>query len=335
MNKLLKTLLLTLFIPVIIQAQDIHFSQFYNSPLTLNPSLTGYMNGNFRLGAIYRNQWRDVTKPYVTTSASFDMPIQKGFGDDDMMGVGVVFFHDQSGTVNLATISVNASFAYHKVLGVNKTHVLSGGLQVGYVQKKVDLSNAIFADQMDGSLTPVNPSADVSNIQNVNSEQLNVGLSYAVKAGSRANIFLGGALFNITKPKQSFVIGNDDRLPMRAVGQGSVEIKVSEKVKLIPSIIYMNQGKTYEVNVGFAMDYEFAKDVDFLLGGYYRGGMDAAIPMVGLSIKNFQLAASYDVNVSTLKQSSNYKGAFEVSLLYVNKKKALPHENSIFFCPRF
>jgi type IX secretion system PorP/SprF family membrane protein len=119
MNKLIKTLLLLVLTPAIIQAQDIHFSQFYNSPLTLNPTLTGYMNGNFRLGAIYRNQWREVTKPFVTTSGSFDLPIRKGFGDNDVMGVGAVFFHDQSGTVNLATVSVNVSFAYHKVLGIN------------------------------------------------------------------------------------------------------------------------------------------------------------------------------------------------------------------------
>jgi type IX secretion system PorP/SprF family membrane protein len=335
MNKLIKTLLLLVLTPAIIQAQDIHFSQFYNSPLTLNPTLTGYMNGNFRLGAIYRNQWREVTKPFVTTSGSFDLPIRKGFGDNDVMGVGAVFFHDQSGTVNLATVSVNVSFAYHKVLGINKTHVLSIGIQGGYMQKKVDLSNAVFADQMDGSLTPVNPSADAPNIQNVSSEQLNIGLSYAVKAGSRANIFIGGSLFNLTKPKQSFFNGNDSRLPMRIVGHSSVEIKVSDKVSLIPSIIYMNQAKTYEVNVGFAMNYEFAKDVSFLLGGYYRGGIDAAEPMIGLSIKGFQVAASYDVNISPLKASSNYKGAFEVSLLFVNKKKDLPRENSIFFCPRF
>jgi type IX secretion system PorP/SprF family membrane protein len=336
MNKFLKTILILIVAHISLHAQDIHFSQFYNSPLTLNPAMTGYMNGTVRLGAIYRNQWRQVTAPFVTTSASFDMPIRKGFGDNDLMGVGAVFFHDQSGTANLASFAGNVSFAYHKVLGIDKTHVLSLGVQLGFMHKRVDLSNAVFADQLDGSLTPTQPSSDAPNVQNVNHEQFNLGLSYAVKAGSRANIYLGGAFFNITQPNQSFVSGSpdDNKLPIRYVGQATIDIKVGEKVHLLPSLLYMNQAKTYDANVGLAMNYEFAKNAEFLIGAYYRA-LDAVIPMIGMSLKGFRLSASYDVNVSNLNKSSNYRGGFEVSLLYVNPRKKLPYENSIFFCPRF
>jgi type IX secretion system PorP/SprF family membrane protein len=336
MNKLLKPFLILLIAYVSVNAQDIHFSQFYNSPLILNPAMTGYMNGTLRLGAIYRNQWRQVTTPFVTTSASFDMPIRKGFGDDDLIGIGAVFFHDQSGTVNLASFAGNVSFAYHKVLGINKTHVLSLGLQLGFMHKRVDLSDAIFSDQLDNTLTPTLPSSDVANIQNINHEQFNLGVSYAVKASSHTNIYLGGAFFNLTQPNQSFVSGSpdDNKLPIRYVGHATVDVQVSEKVHLLPSLLYMNQAKTYNANVGLAMNYEFAKDAEFLFGAYYRA-LDAVIPTVGMALKGFRLTASYDVNVSNLHQSSNYRGAFEISLLYINPRKKLPYENSIFFCPRF
>lgn len=336
MKKHLSTLVLLIGVHLITYAQDIHFSQFYNSPLTLNPALTGYLNGTLRLGAIYRNQWRMVTTPFVTSSASFDMPILKGFGDGDMMGIGVMFFHDQSGTVNMASYSGNFSFAYHKVLGINKTHVLSLGMQLGFMHKRVDLSDAIFSDQLDNTLSPTLLSADAPNVQNINHEQFHIGLGYAVKAGPRANVYLGGGFFNLTQPNQSFVKNSpdDNKLPIRYVGHATAEIKLGEKIQLLPSLLYMSQAKTFETNVGLAMNYSFAKDAEFLLGAYYRA-LDAAIPMVGLTIKGFRLTATYDVNTSNLNQSSNYRGAFEVSLLYINPKKKLPYENSIFFCPRF
>ncbi|MBL7808489.1 MAG: type IX secretion system membrane protein PorP/SprF, partial [Saprospiraceae bacterium] len=59
------------------QAQDIHFSQFYQSPLNLNPAMTGVMNCNHRFVANYRNQWASILKnrAYNTYSASYDQKL--------------------------------------------------------------------------------------------------------------------------------------------------------------------------------------------------------------------------------------------------------------------
>ena len=42
-------------------AQDPNFSQFYSSPLTLNPALTGKFNGVLRATGTYRNQWPEIS----------------------------------------------------------------------------------------------------------------------------------------------------------------------------------------------------------------------------------------------------------------------------------
>ena len=63
---LLKKLLLTVLIVVSIgifadvNAQDPHFSQFYASPLLLNPALTGAFPGNVRASGSYREQWPSI-----------------------------------------------------------------------------------------------------------------------------------------------------------------------------------------------------------------------------------------------------------------------------------
>jgi Type IX secretion system membrane protein PorP/SprF len=58
----------------LIIAQDLRFSQWYNSPLTTNPANTGFIPASdYRIGANYRNQWSSVlTQPYRTFSAFGD-----------------------------------------------------------------------------------------------------------------------------------------------------------------------------------------------------------------------------------------------------------------------
>src|SRR3546814_4214408 len=53
-------------------AQDPHLSQYYSSPLFLNPALTGMFNGEFRISGNQKTQWGSITNPYSTSVASFD-----------------------------------------------------------------------------------------------------------------------------------------------------------------------------------------------------------------------------------------------------------------------
>ena len=73
-------------------SQDLHFAQFFNSPLTTNPANTGFIpDGDYRLGINYRNQWSNImTMPYKTMSAFGDMQIMKDKLDNGWVGVGGV-----------------------------------------------------------------------------------------------------------------------------------------------------------------------------------------------------------------------------------------------------
>ena len=86
-----KYLLLAFIVAIsgVAKAQDPHFSQFFASPLTLNPAFTGKFDGSWRLAANHRDQWPSIPKAYVTTSASFDFPILKNsIPENDVFGVG-------------------------------------------------------------------------------------------------------------------------------------------------------------------------------------------------------------------------------------------------------
>ncbi len=48
-------------------AQDPSFSQFFSSPLNINPSLTARINADWRAISNFRNQWIGPASPYVTS----------------------------------------------------------------------------------------------------------------------------------------------------------------------------------------------------------------------------------------------------------------------------
>ncbi len=84
MMKLYKIVCLALLISgSVLQAQDIHFSQYNQAPLALNPALTGLNACDWRATLNYRNQWASVTIPYVTYAASLDLPLIKEIGGTD------------------------------------------------------------------------------------------------------------------------------------------------------------------------------------------------------------------------------------------------------------
>ena len=60
-----------------IEAQDPHFSQFYTSPLTLNPALAGAIDDDQRFVLNYKNQWEALGTTFRTYAASYDLALMK------------------------------------------------------------------------------------------------------------------------------------------------------------------------------------------------------------------------------------------------------------------
>jgi hypothetical protein len=74
-------------------AQDLHFSQFQNSPLNHNPALTGIFSGDQRF-ASYRRQWFSAGG-YMTFTGSYDRTFKRT-GQNFFSG-GLLFDYDKAG----------------------------------------------------------------------------------------------------------------------------------------------------------------------------------------------------------------------------------------------
>ncbi len=307
-------------------AQDIHFSQFNQAPARLNPALTGAFKGSYRIAGIYRSQWGSVSVPYSTVAFSGDA---HNFLKKKGLGVGVDFFFDQAGDGNLGTLNFNASGSYQ--IRVNTNSHLTGGLQLGFSQRQIDQSNLVFGNQAGagGSLESFNPNSSYMNAS--------AGLAWQTKFASRKNLEVGIAFHNLTQPDINFYDNEEYRLDMRISFHAKYQFKVAEKVDLIPSVLYMNQGPHQQLTPGisgkYILDNRSHNYRAVYLGLWTRAG-DAGFVSMGMDWNTLNVGLSYDFTYSDFTVASRYRGGFELSFIYIFKE-SLPERKFFKTCPDY
>ena len=317
-------------------SQDIHFTQFYASPLTLNPALTGYSEGDYRAAAIYRNQWQSVTTPFQTYGASFDSKILRYKLKNDILGGGIVFNADKAGTGKLFFIQALASISYHKSIDKAGKHYVALGFQAGFVQKSIQYNLLSFPEQFDGvdfDRTLANGESFSSN--SVKYADINMGVLWYSNFSERIGAFAGFSYLHINRPKETF-LGQTNKLPSRYTGHAGMSIGVVKNFYIKPNFIYMYQTKAQEINLGTAFEYHIPMKKDNKLvtsvGAWYRLN-DATSVSASLEYMRFRAGFAYDVNVSNLKPASNLRGAFEIYVMYTGFYKGSAPKPIRVVCP--
>lgn len=322
-------------------AQDIHFSQFNMSPLTLNPALTGAYEGTFRIGGIYRDQWSSIIKDagYRTPSIYLDAPLVRGFGKNDWLGAGAVVLQDKSGRGLLTNTSALLSLAYHIGLGAKANSVLTIGANGGIVQKSFDQTKLVDGNTLGGNIGATTGLLNETFANsNISYPDFGLGLLYNNTLTSKINFNIGGSVAHLLEPKESFTSGGSAKLPRRIAVHAGVNVDLTDKLTLSPSLIYQTQATASETNVQALLGYHLnpQKDITILGGvGYRLNQADALYPTVGMNYKGFKVGLAYDVNLSGLNSVTQGNGAFEVGLSYIAKISKMPIVKPVLFCPRF
>lgn len=334
-----KILLIILFITILknVQSQDPHFSQFFASPLTLNPAFTGKFNGTVRVAGNYRNQWPEINRAFITNTASVDFQIlQNKIGYTDTWGVGMMAYSDNSANGAVKFNYASVSTAFHKGLDEDGYSQIGIGFQATYANMLINTSSLKFEDQLTtAGFTGVtseifaNPSALTSNYLDVNA-----GVLYTGSSNDKNNYYLGVSLYHITRPKQTFT-GANYLLNTRTTIHGGGYFAVAPTTTLHLSALQSLQGGASETVLGGAAQFnvsgeEAEKPTSFYAGVWMRL-KDAIIPYIGLEFGDFRLGATYDVNTSSLKTASQSRGGIEISLIYIRR----PDTNKNIHCPKF
>jgi type IX secretion system PorP/SprF family membrane protein len=327
-------------------AQDIHFSQFYLSPLNLNPALTGVMNCNSRLTANFRNQWAAVLRSnaYNTYAASYDQRIP--VGRYDYVGVGGSLWGDRAGSSPYSQLSAKISASYSKRMGGyrKQANYLVVGIDVGVGQRSVDPSIFRWGSQNNGGVyDPTKPTLETFNQDNVIFPDLSAGLLWFNTIDEDNNFYVGGAYHHLNRANIAFSDKKPDLLYSRFTVHGGGEFMIGDKWGLVPNVVLLLQGPSMELNPGTSVKFLLGKSrynrQAFHVGVWGRIAhkkdkgqlLDAAILTTRFDYNNVTLGFSYDMNTSALRVASPTNSSFEFSMQY----KICGNERRNVYCPNF
>ncbi|HET7819097.1 MAG TPA: PorP/SprF family type IX secretion system membrane protein [Bacteroidia bacterium] len=333
---------------VLLSAQDIHFSQFTQSPLSTNPALVGttpWIRANLQ----YRTQWSAVTVAYKTVGASFDIKSKKKWikgnnkkdkerhAGENGFAWGVNLFNDNAGDGRMNSLQACGSIAYQ--IYMDERNMIALGFQGGILQRSLTYGKLYWGSQYDPlSATGYNAALPADQAV-VNADKsfiipdLATGGVYSYKrdeqnmfSSDQREINIGLALFHVNMPRYSYYDSNE-RLYQRLVLHGNAVVGIRyTHIAIVPGFMIQRQGPNQEILLGSLVRYTlrddskytgYIKSTSISAGGYYRN-KDAFILAGLLEFSNYAVGLSYDLNVSGLSRVSSGRGGLEFTFRYVN-----------------
>ena len=308
-------------------AQDPNFSQFFSSPLNINPALTANINADWRAIANFRDQWIGPASPYITGTISYDAKkFQNKFPgkeEGNVFGIGGMLMYDKAmgGVVKSTYASLNLSYRVKLSNGETK-HMLGAGFGTIYGHRRIDYNGIDFEEQFTGYGFNTNlPTGETSLSRMKPYFSVSSGLLYSITS-QNSNFDIGVSAFHINKPKQTFLKDDKQNLAMRKVVHSNFETFLTESVVLSLNGVYQEQETAHYFSVGGALGYYLPNNSDFLLNaGLWYWSKNAVVPYIGIAYKDYQFGLSYDVTVNKLNQAADKPNTWELSLIVRGRNK--------------
>lgn len=318
MKKYILISILTWFATInALKAQDAMFSQMETLPILANPATTGvFTNNDINLGAQYRNQWSSLSSSINTFALSFDMPLSGRWA----VG-GYIKNTDEIGIIN--SFNFMGSGSYLITDPKSKEYLLSVGLQMGFIYKRINSGNLTYDEQYDEDYFNTDlPTGENYVRQNTIMPDANIGFYYKnINRRHRARPYAGFSVFHVTYPKEQFLDGSEGRLPLRYLINGGLEFTVNDLVELEANAYYQMQRDFRQLLINAYVNYRFDRSQYRIFGGIGWRNKDAVILHMGFKHGYNIFRFSYDFNTSDLKEYTRNRGALEFSVIYVAGQK--------------
>lgn len=332
MKKTLHTFIAVVFISLSGMAQqDYHFSQFFAAPITYNPANAGAFESDLRAMLNYRSQYGSLSDdPFTTIGFAVDAPLKlsESAYDQNFLGVGLSVVNDKAGALDFNTLNMVGNVAYAIDLGGNDAypHFVSMGLQIGLIQRSIDLAEGSWENQWTGigfnqglaSGENVTGTISESNID------LGAGITYYRAFQNETRVLLGASVLHANAP-QVDILGSDEALMRKYVAHASLSVSPeNSQVTYLPNLFVMFQGPNHIIDIGSEIEFsmwdrtkftDFRNNLSMNLGAYYR--YKDAIYFIGrVNYYDFSFGVSYDFTASSLAEVNNGQGGVELVVTY-------------------
>lgn len=350
MKHLLPCILALFFLnPFAGNSQDMHWTLFDFSPLSVNPANTGNFLGTYRLGGIIRdgafsieNNIGGSTNTFKSVGAHLDAPIAIGFRKQDWIGVGGMFYGDRSGSLGLGLSYSMLSVAYHFALNKKQTNVFTIGIQGGGGSRGLkDFQAARFGDGTMNNLM----TNSMGEIESNGFFDLNFGISYRSKVNKQTSLQIGATANQLSFAEQALLQSNNDQggrdssfatKPFGFGLHGNFDFMLNKKWDLRPAFRVQTMGPHSELQLQGTLGYLLNKDKETKLrfGLGYRIA-DAMQILLGMDFKDIRFALGYDLSLSDISNINSGQGGFELGVVYIGKIYKEPKIKPVILCPRY
>jgi type IX secretion system PorP/SprF family membrane protein len=316
--------------------QDAIFSQYYASSLYLNPAFSG-SDRNLNVNVSHRSQWRSLGSAYTTSQVSLVVPIyREGLSDYSIGGAGASFWQSTAGDFGFKTMGANLSGSINMFRN-NPDNALLGAIQIGAIQKSIDLSSLQWGSQFDRfNGFDASRAADPLGENLIKSRMildLGAGFVYARKPHRDirqrgTSFWMGVSGYHLNRANESMFSTVRSPMPLIYKGVLGIEHSFSPRFNIAPNALLAYQRENMQINGGLYMRYllvEKESDLapsEILLGAWYRVE-DAIIGIIGISSNLYTLGFSYDLNQNGLKDYTGVQGAWEVTLRIQRQRKQM------------
>ncbi|MBS1643522.1 MAG: PorP/SprF family type IX secretion system membrane protein [Bacteroidetes bacterium] len=305
-------------------AQDLHFSQFYETDILRNPALMGTFKGDYKIGAVYRSQWSSISKPFQTgvITAESRLPVKGESGD--YFTVGLLAYYDKAGSIDMQTMAIYPAVSFTKYLGDGSRTFISAGFTGGYSQRSFDPSKMTTNSQyIGGQWNPDNPTMEGFSDNHISSWDLGAGIGINSKSeDEKLTYYAGVSSYHFTRSKQSFDRNNQFvKLEIKWNVAAGFSYRLSDQYGIQCHANYQRQGVYNEFIVGGLLGWKritnSEADAPFsLYGGVFYRVSDAAIPTLKVELNTIAIAASYDFTTSKLRPANSGNGGFEITVMH-------------------
>jgi type IX secretion system PorP/SprF family membrane protein len=314
-------------------AQDLHYSQFYLNPMHLSPATTGVFKGDIRATALYRSQWQQVPVAYKTFSAAVEWKALER--QNNQFSLGLMLQNDEAGDAGLSWLQLGATLGVARALNAN--HAISAGFGIALAQRSFDIGGLTFKNQWGGdTFNPKLPSGESFNRSSGLAPTLSAGLLWHFQqTDTRSQIVLGAGLSHLNEPIVS--LGDfDERLARRI----SFLINAKWQINSLYDLVIVGSGQQmvqaeewlFGAGIRRILTTGLANETTLQVCLSHRF-QDAFIPAIQLERNNWTLGLSYDWNTSPFESATNGRGGIEIAVIW--RRIPVPALKNVKSCPVF
>lgn len=301
-------------------AQDIHYSQFYNPVLILNPAKTGIFNGDKRLLFSYRDQWASVPVAWRTFSASYDQKFYPKSSDSHFFSGGLSFNYDRQGDSKLNLANLNLFGSYSKIL--NPRNIITIGIGLGYATRGFNPTDLTWDSQWTGNAFDQSiGSGETFDAERIHFMENAIGINYRWQRSSRKKFDVGIGMYHAIEPNVGFYSNEDIKLPRRLNASAVYTTPLSEKLDLQVNALGQLQNEYSEL-LGNALlkiymnQDKRGKEFQLHLGAGYRTSK-SWFPIVAIEMSNrYYVSFNLERDISAFQSDTNGKAGFEAHFRY-------------------